>query len=150
MRRPKRGPPTRRIISAHLHSGTRSERSFRSYCPRREVRSAVPCRSLGASRSFRLRIGPDRACGVSLASDVIFRELSVNPLSSFFHAIVSLALSRSHHRTALPVFIRLLPLIRSEGRFPGSCPASSTSDVAVFGALESADTNWFRSLYVPY
>jgi len=92
---------------------------------------------ISRSHSFDFQVGPNRVHDVSLADDVIFRELSVNPLFSFFTRS-SLALSLAPLRT-LFVFIRQFPLIRSEGRFPGSCPLSSTSDVAALEALESAD-----------
>jgi len=58
-------------------------------------------------RLTRLRVrGPKRAHGVSLAGDVIFRELSVNPLFSFFHAIATRPLAR----TAAPP-LRLHPAV---------------------------------------
>lgn len=83
---------------------------------------------------LRLLRDPIEPIGVSLAGDVIFRELSVNPLFSFPHATV---LSLSHRRAPSPSLSSCtFPLIRSEGRFPGSCPTFSTSDVAAF---ESAD-----------
>jgi len=131
-------------LSAHLHS-RRSGRSFVRTIQSEVVSSILFGFSvdLAPSTSSRAQSAHD----VSLADDVIFRELSVNPLFSFFHAIVPLALSLAPPRT-LFVFIRLFPLIRSEGRFPGSCPLSSTSDVALKAPRKHRQTGFV--LYVPY
>lgn len=79
---------------------------------------------------------PDRVLGVSLAGDVIFRELSVNPLVFFFSrdqhlSALSLALSR-----ALPRLHPALPFDPVRGTLSGILSGvPTTSDVAAFGAL---------------
>lgn len=121
-----------RGLNAHLHS--RTERTILRSCYPKRSRVVDLSRFHRASRFFDCFGGPIGPIGVSLADDVIFRELSVNPLFSFFHATV---LSLSHRRPpSSSLSLYTFPLIRSEGRFPGSCPTSSTSDVAAF---ESAD-----------